>query len=56
MRENPAWADTPLIAMLADVTADRAQCLAVGVTDHLIKPVDPRRLYATLARTRPVPA
>ena len=35
---------------------DRAACLDAGMNDHVAKPVDPRRLYATLLRWLPAAA
>ncbi len=41
----------PIIAMTAHAMAEeRDRCLAAGMNDHLTKPVNPDRLYATLAR------
>ncbi|MBF0426112.1 MAG: response regulator, partial [Magnetococcales bacterium] len=51
IRDNPAWADLPIIAMTANALAsDREKCLAVGMNEHVSKPIDPRNLYSTLLR------
>ena len=53
IRAIPSLARVPIIAMTANAFADdRAACLAVGMNDHIAKPVEPRVLYATLARWR----
>ncbi|WP_051378695.1 response regulator [Derxia gummosa] len=51
IRERPALAGLPVIAMTADVLAeDRARAFDAGMDDHLGKPLDVVRLYATLGR------
>ena len=44
-------ATVPIIAMTADAfDEDVRKCLKVGMNDHIAKPVDPDRLYQTIAR------
>ena len=51
IRALPGAPGMPIIAMTANAFAeDRAACLAAGMNDHVAKPVDPQRLYATLLR------
>ncbi|MEC5400278.1 PAS domain S-box protein [Uliginosibacterium sp. H1] len=51
IRRKPQWRDLPIVAMTADAMAeDRERVLAVGMNDHVAKPIDPHTLYATLQR------
>jgi two-component system sensor histidine kinase/response regulator len=50
MREDPAISDIPVIAMTAHaMSEERARCLALGMVNHITKPLDPGALYAALA-------
>ncbi len=63
LRENPAWAQLPVLAMTANaMSADRDRCLQAGMNGHIAKPIDPDELFATLLRwiaprtSEPLPA
>ncbi|WP_226893507.1 hybrid sensor histidine kinase/response regulator [Nisaea sediminum] len=53
---NPAYRSVPIIAMTANAFGeDRVRTREAGMVDHIAKPIDPVKLYETLARhTRPV--
>jgi len=49
IRNLPAYARTPILAMTANAFADdKARCLEAGMDDFITKPVSPDHLYATL--------
>ena len=49
LRQNPAWAQLPVLAMTANaMSRDRDLCLAAGMNGHLAKPIDPDELFASL--------
>lgn len=51
IRSYPELANLPIIAMTANAMADdRKRCLAVGMNDHIAKPIKPAKLYETLIR------
>jgi len=54
LRQLPAYATTPIIAMTANAfSEDRAICAEAGMNDHIPKPVDPDRLFNTLLKWLP---
>jgi CheY-like chemotaxis protein len=51
IRNNPAFKDTPIVAMTANAMAgDREKVIEAGMNDHISKPLDVNQMFATLAR------
>jgi PAS domain S-box-containing protein len=51
IRRQPCFSALPIIAMTANVLADdRERALAVGMNDHIAKPVNVREMYTTMVR------
>jgi len=49
IRSDPRWRDLPLLAMTAHaMQQERDRCLALGMQDHITKPIDPQHLYGRL--------
>ncbi len=49
LRQNPSWAQLPVLAMTANaMSRDRDLCLEAGMNGHLAKPIDPDELFAAL--------
>ncbi len=51
LRADPLYLNLPLVAMTAHaMLEERQKCLALGMNDHITKPIEPDDLYALLAR------
>ena len=51
IRKGPSSPDLPILATTANATAaNRVECLAAGMNDHIAKPIKPAILYETLVR------
>jgi signal transduction histidine kinase/CheY-like chemotaxis protein len=51
LRADPRFATLPIIAMTAHATIEeRQRCLALGMNDHISKPIDPGNLFETAGR------
>ncbi len=54
IRGLPGWSARPILALTANAFADdRQQCRQAGMDDLIVKPVDPKNLYRTLAQWLP---
>jgi len=54
IRENPGFADLPVLAMTANATVeDREKSLTHGMNDHIAKPINPEILFAALLKWIP---
>jgi len=55
IRADARFQALPILAMTAHaLDEERDHCLAIGMQDHISKPLEPRKLYATLARYHPL--
>ncbi|CAN5904243.1 hypothetical protein BH11PSE8_BH11PSE8_36780 [soil metagenome] len=51
IRQEPRWAQLPVIAMTANAMAgDRELALEAGMDDHIAKPIEIELMFATIAR------
>jgi signal transduction histidine kinase/DNA-binding response OmpR family regulator len=51
IRLQPRWQTLPVLAMTANAMAgDREKVLAVGMNDHISKPIKPRDLFTAMAK------
>jgi CheY-like chemotaxis protein len=54
IRKDERFKDLPILAMTANATAeDRARCQAVGMNDHIAKPIVPKALFHALLKWIP---
>jgi signal transduction histidine kinase/CheY-like chemotaxis protein len=56
IRENPNWANLPIIALTANAMADeRQRCIDVGMNDYLSKPFQMEQLASLIKQWQPTP-
>jgi PAS domain S-box-containing protein len=49
IRRLPGYPSVPILAMTANAfSVDRKNCIDAGMNDHVVKPVDPARLYEAI--------
>ena len=54
LRRHPSLRDVPIVAMTAHaMSGDKEKSLAVGMNDHVTKPIDPREVFSVIARWLP---
>ena len=54
IRSQEEFNDLPILAMTANaMVSDKEHCLAVGMNDHISKPIDPDTLFKTLVKWIP---
>jgi len=51
MRKDPRFKDLPVVAMTANaMQGDRDNCIAAGMNDHVVKPIEPDDLWKALLK------
>jgi signal transduction histidine kinase/CheY-like chemotaxis protein len=51
LRRHPHLRDIPIVAMTAHaMSGDKEKSLAVGMNDHITKPIDPEKVFSVIAR------
>lgn len=51
IRKDERFANLPILAMTANaMSRDRERCLEAGMQDHIVKPVDPNKMFSVLSQ------